>query len=73
MKKYCDSLMNYSRFETREVRIGNLLLGGQQPIRVQSMTTADTMDTEATVAESIRMIEAGAHYGPKQEGRPKPG
>jgi (E)-4-hydroxy-3-methylbut-2-enyl-diphosphate synthase len=41
------------------VKIGELLLGGSNPIRVQSMTTTDTMDTKATVAQSIRMIEAG--------------
>ncbi len=58
-KSYCVSPVRYTRFETREVRIGGMLLGGKNPIRVQSMTTADTMDTEATVAESIRMIDAG--------------
>jgi (E)-4-hydroxy-3-methylbut-2-enyl-diphosphate synthase len=57
--QYCNSLTQYSRFVTREVRIGELMLGGQNPIRVQSMTTTDTMDTKATVAQSIRMIEAG--------------
>ncbi len=56
---YCNSLTEYSRFITREVKIGELLLGGTNPIRVQSMTTTDTMDTKATVAQSIRMIEAG--------------
>lgn len=56
---YCNSLTTYSRFLTREVKIGELLLGGNNPIRVQSMTTTDTMDTKATVAQSIRMIEAG--------------
>ena len=56
---YCNSLNQTSRFITREVRIGDLLLGGNQPIRVQSMTTTDTMDTIATVEQSIRMIEAG--------------
>ncbi len=56
---YCNSLSEYSRFRTREVNIGGLKLGGTNPIRVQSMTTTDTMDTEATVAQSIRMIEAG--------------
>jgi (E)-4-hydroxy-3-methylbut-2-enyl-diphosphate synthase len=56
---YCTSLTEYTRFETREVRIGDLLMGGKNPIRVQSMTTTDTMDTSATVAQSIRMIEAG--------------
>jgi (E)-4-hydroxy-3-methylbut-2-enyl-diphosphate synthase len=56
---YCPSLTSYSRFLTREVSIGDLKLGGHQPIRVQSMTTTDTMDTMATVEQSIRMIEAG--------------
>lgn len=57
--QYCNSLTQYSRFVTREVKIGELLMGGNNPIRVQSMTTTDTMDTKATVAQSIRMIEAG--------------
>ena len=57
--QYCDSLTEYSRFKTREVKVGNLVFGGNNPIHVQSMTTTDTMDTGATVAESIRMIEAG--------------
>lgn len=57
--QYCNSLTSYERFRTREVMIGNVGVGGDNPIRVQSMTTTDTMDTEATVAQSIRMIEAG--------------
>lgn len=57
--KYCNSLIKYSRFETREVKIGNVVFGGKNPIRLQSMTTTDTMNTEATVAQSIRMIDAG--------------
>jgi len=61
-KIYCPSLTEYKRFHTREVFIGNVPLGGHNPIRVQSMTTTDTMDTEATVAQSIRMIEAGCEY-----------
>ena len=58
-KKYCNSLTQYSRFKTREVTIGNLKIGGNNPIVIQSMTTTNTMDTKATVAQSIRMIEAG--------------
>lgn len=58
-EKYCNSLTQYSRFLTREVTIGDLKMGGVNPIRVQSMTTTDTMDTNATVAQSIRMINAG--------------
>ena len=57
--KYCNSLTSYSRFKTREVMVGGIGFGGDNPIRVQSMTTADTMDTVATVEESIRMIDAG--------------
>ena len=58
--QYCDSLTAYNRLKTREVRIGNLLLGNGNPIRIQTMTTTDTMDTDATVAQCIRCIEAGA-------------
>lgn len=58
-KKYCNSLTQYSRFKTREVTIGNIKIGGDNPIVVQSMTTTNTMDTQATVEQSIRMIEAG--------------
>ncbi len=58
-KKYCNSLTAYSRFLTREVTMGDLKIGGLNPIRVQSMTTTDTMDTIATVEQSIRMIKAG--------------
>ena len=57
--KYCNSLISYSRFKTREVMVGDIGFGGDNPIRVQSMTITDTMDTIATVEESIRMIEAG--------------
>jgi (E)-4-hydroxy-3-methylbut-2-enyl-diphosphate synthase len=57
--RYCDSLTEYKRFRTREVMIGSVGVGGDNPIRVQSMTTTDTMDTQATVEQSIRMIDAG--------------
>jgi (E)-4-hydroxy-3-methylbut-2-enyl-diphosphate synthase len=56
---YCESLTAYKRFHTREVRVGDIGIGGSNPIRVQSMTTTDTLDTKATVEQSIRMIEAG--------------
>src|SRR5947199_1728307 len=59
---YCNSLTHYSRLLTREVNVGGLFIGGHHPIRIQSMTTTDTMDTAATVAQSIRMIEAGSEY-----------
>jgi (E)-4-hydroxy-3-methylbut-2-enyl-diphosphate synthase len=60
--RYCNSLTEYSRFVTREVNIGDVPLGGNNPIRIQSMTTTDTMDTMGTVEQSIRMIEAGCEY-----------
>lgn len=60
MQLYCNSLTRYNRLITREVTIGNLLLGNLHPIRVQTMTTTNTMDTLATVAQTIRCIEAGA-------------
>ncbi len=60
--RYTDSLTEYSRFRTREVRIGDIPLGAGNPIRVQSMTTTDTMDTTGTVEQAIRMIEAGCEY-----------
>lgn len=56
---YCASLTAYQRYKSHEVRIGSIGIGGNNPIRLQSMTTTNTMDTEATVAQSIRMIEAG--------------
>ncbi|MCB0401707.1 MAG: (E)-4-hydroxy-3-methylbut-2-enyl-diphosphate synthase [Flavobacteriales bacterium] len=58
-KTYCNSLTAYQRFQSREVMVGEVGIGGNNPIRVQSMTTTDTMDTMATVEQSIRMIEAG--------------
>jgi (E)-4-hydroxy-3-methylbut-2-enyl-diphosphate synthase len=60
--RYCNSLTEYSRFVTREVNIGDVPMGGNNPIRIQSMTTTDTMDTIGTVEQSIRMIEAGCEY-----------
>src|SRR5690606_29901105 len=59
---YINSLTQYKRVESRVVTIGSIPLGGNNPIRIQSMTTTDSMDTEATVEQSIRMIEAGCEY-----------
>ncbi len=60
MQLYCNNLTKYCRLKTREVKIGNLLLGNGHPIRIQTMTTTNTMDTIATVEQAIRCIEAGA-------------
>ena len=62
IKKYCNSLTNYSRYKTREVNVGDIPLGGNNPIRIQSMTTTDTMNTIGTVEQTIRMVEAGCEY-----------
>jgi len=59
MQRYCLDPWNRTRILTKEVQIGCLKLGGENSIRVQSMTTTDTMDTEGSVAQSIRMIDAG--------------
>ena len=59
---YCHDLYQRRRLETLEVDIGGTPLGGRNPIRVQSMTTTDTMDTAGTVAQTLRMVESGAEY-----------
>lgn len=59
---YCNSKLTYSRFKTREVKIGNSRMGGDNPIRIQSMTTVDTMDTLGSVEQTIKMVEAGCEY-----------
>lgn len=56
---YCDSLTHYSRRKTVPVQIGDVVIGGDNHIVVQSMTTVDTMDTMGSVEQSIRMIESG--------------
>jgi len=60
MQDYAASLTQYERLKTREVNVGGLLIGNYNPIRLQTMTTTDTMDTAGTVAQTIRCIEAGA-------------
>jgi (E)-4-hydroxy-3-methylbut-2-enyl-diphosphate synthase len=60
--KYCNSLTEYSRRKTITVNIGDIPLGSDYPIRVQSMTTVDTMDTMGSVEQCIRMIESGCEY-----------
>jgi (E)-4-hydroxy-3-methylbut-2-enyl-diphosphate synthase len=60
--QYCDNLVGYQRRKTITVHIGDVPLGSDFPIRVQSMTTIDTMDTLGSVEQSIRMVEAGCEY-----------
>jgi (E)-4-hydroxy-3-methylbut-2-enyl-diphosphate synthase len=61
-KQYCNSIVQYSRRKTVEVKIGDVPMGGNNPIRIQSMTTIDTMDTLGSVEQTIRMVEAGCEY-----------
>ncbi len=62
VKQYCNSLVEYSRRKTIEVKIGDVPMGGDNPIRIQSMTTVDTMDTKGSVEQAIRMVDAGCEY-----------
>jgi (E)-4-hydroxy-3-methylbut-2-enyl-diphosphate synthase len=59
---YCPSMTEYIRRKTVTVNIGDVPLGSDYPIRVQSMTTVDTMDTLGSVEQTIRMVEAGCEY-----------
>lgn len=61
-KKYCESLTQYKRLNTSEVRVGHIPMGNGHPIRIQSMTNTDTNDTPATVEQIMRMADAGADY-----------
>ena len=60
--RYANSLTEYSRRQTTTVTIGDLPMGSDYPIRVQSMTTIDTMDTLGSVEQTIRMVESGCEY-----------
>lgn len=61
-KVYCNSLTAYSRRKSVEVKVGNLALGADHPIRIQSMTTIDTMDTRGSVEQIRRMVDSGCEY-----------
>ena len=56
---YCQDPFTYHRRKTRVVNVGDVPLGGDHPIRLQSMTISDTMDTDAAVAETVQLVEAG--------------
>ena len=56
---YCSNPLQYHRRATREVKVGNVGIGGDNPIRVQSMITCDTMDTEASIQQTLELAEAG--------------
>ncbi|WP_373759943.1 4-hydroxy-3-methylbut-2-en-1-yl diphosphate synthase [Bacteroides heparinolyticus] len=56
------NLFNYSRRETSEVNVGATPMGSSNPIRIQSMTNTATQDTEASVAQIKRIVDAGGEY-----------
>jgi len=56
---YCIDPLRYHRRTTREVKVGNVGIGGDNPIRVQSMITCDTMDTETSIQQTIELADAG--------------
>lgn len=57
-----DNGIIYNRWLTREVAVGDVPMGGRNPIRIQSMTTVDTMDTQGSIEQTIRMVDAGCEY-----------
>lgn len=56
---FCESLFQYQRLRTDAVEVGNITIGGNAPVRIQSMTTTNTLDTEATIAQAIEIAGAG--------------
>jgi len=59
---YCESLTQFHREKTIEVNVGGVSLGGHNPIRLQSMTDTDTLDTDATVEQFLKIVKTGADY-----------
>ena len=59
MEKFCASLTRYARRPTLEVRVGDVVIGGDRPVRLQSMTNTDTNDTEASAEQVLRIVRAG--------------
>lgn len=59
MLKYCSSIYKTVRWKTREVLVGNVGVGGENPIRIQSMTTSNTRDIAATIDQIMRLADAG--------------
>src|ERR1700730_6909869 len=57
--KYCAKIYQTNRWETREVIVGNVGVGGDNPIRIQSMTTSNTRDVDATIEQIIKLADAG--------------
>lgn len=58
--RYCPSAFRYTRRITREVKVGDLGIGGENPIRIQSMLTSDTRNTDACIREALALADAGS-------------
>lgn len=56
---YCNSVFASSRFKTREVKVGKIGVGASNPVRIQSMTTSNTRDVEATIEQAMRLADVG--------------
>ncbi len=59
MKRYCESIYRTTRWNTREIRVGAIGIGGSNPVRIQSMTTSNTRDAEATAAQIMKLSDQG--------------
>jgi 1-hydroxy-2-methyl-2-(E)-butenyl 4-diphosphate synthase len=57
--KYCESIYQTKRFKTREIKVGSVGVGGGNPVRIQSMTTSNTRDVDATIEQIIRLADSG--------------
>ncbi len=57
--KYCEAIYQSKRRPTREVKVGNVGVGGGNPVRIQSMTTSNTRDVDATLEQIIRLADSG--------------
>ena len=56
---YCESIYQTRRLKTRPVMVGNVGVGGENPVRIQSMTTSSTRDVEATIEQAVRLADVG--------------
>jgi (E)-4-hydroxy-3-methylbut-2-enyl-diphosphate synthase len=59
MLKYCEAVHQTRRWKTRAVQVGAVGVGGENPVRIQSMTTSNTRDVEATATQVMRLADAG--------------
>jgi (E)-4-hydroxy-3-methylbut-2-enyl-diphosphate synthase len=59
MSRFCPNPWSYQRRQTREVKVGKVGVGGSNPIRIQSMLTCDTMDTEACIQQTLDLVAVG--------------